>query len=71
MGVQDFQTMGVQDFLARHQESNNGCPGFHRISSNSGGVGGRMPPSYQQRSIGGRPFAAGSLNRIEHARGNE
>jgi hypothetical protein len=56
---------------ARHQESNNGCPGFHRISSKSGGVGGRMPPSYQQRSIGGRPFAAGSLNRIEHSRGNE
>jgi hypothetical protein len=80
---------GVKQWVSRiprHQESNNGCPGFQsgvkqwvsrispgisRISSNSGGVGGRMPPSYQQRSIGGRSFAAGSLNRIEHARGNE
>src|SRR6516162_4227711 len=40
-------------------------------SSNSCGMGGRMPPSYQQRSTGGLDPLAGYLNLTQLAKGKE
>jgi len=40
-------------------------------ASNSGGVGGRIEPSYQKRSSAGRAPLAANLNRIVLAAGKE